>query len=175
MHLTLIRHTSVDVKPGTCYGATDVGLSSAFETEAAQVKHNLEGKVFDKVFTSPLTRCRKLASFCGFNDAIPDDRLMEMNFGEWEMKEYDLIEDPRLQEWFDDYINVRATGGESFMDQQKRVKSFINDIKMTGCDNIAVFAHAGILLQFMLLTSMITPAEAFRKQPPFGGIIEVDI
>lgn len=175
MHLTLIRHTSVAVPKGICYGATDVDVASTFELEATEVKQKLEGTVFDAVYTSPLSRCRKLADFCGYKCAIPDARLKEMNFGEWEMQPYDKIDDPRLQEWYDDYVNVRATGGESFKDQQERVKSFIIDLKKEGFKEVAIFAHAGILLQFIILTAMITPEEAFRLQPPFGGIIEVDI
>ncbi len=175
MHLTLIRHTSVDVPRGVCYGATDVDVTSTFKTEATEVKRKLYGAEFDAVYASPLSRCRKLAEFCGYENVRLDDRLKEMNFGEWEMKSYDLIDDPRLQEWFDDYINVRPTGGESFMDQQQRVKSFINDLKREDYDHVAIFAHAGILLQFMILTAMITPEEAFTRQPPYGGIIEVDI
>ena len=31
---------------------------------------------------------------------------MEMNFGEWEMMRYDKITDPRLQEWYADFMNV---------------------------------------------------------------------
>ena len=34
MELILIRHTSVDVPPGVCYGQTDVPLKSTFEQEA---------------------------------------------------------------------------------------------------------------------------------------------
>lgn len=172
MHLTLIRHTSVQVPRGICYGATDVDVSSTFETEAAEVRHKLDGAVFDAVYTSPLSRCHKLADFCGYENAICDDRLKEMNFGHWEMQLYDKIDDPRLQEWYDDYINVCPTGGESFIDQQQRVKSFIIQLKKEDYRHVAIFAHAGILLQFMILTSMITPDQAFSRQPPFGGIIE---
>ena len=71
-----------------------------------------------------MSRCMELARFCGYADAVKDDRLKEMNFGEWEMKAYDDIRDPRLQEWFDDYINVAPTGGESVSDQKERLESF---------------------------------------------------
>ena len=35
MEVILIRHTSVDVPPGVCYGQTDVPLKPTFEQEAA--------------------------------------------------------------------------------------------------------------------------------------------
>ena len=116
MEVVLIRHTSVDVPRGVCYGQTDVPLKSTFTEEAEVVKGLLSlHEPFDAVYTSPLSRCRHLATHCGYSDAMRDDRIMEINFGEWEMQAYDEIKDPRLQEWYDDYLNVAATGGESFM------------------------------------------------------------
>ena len=35
MEVILIRHTSVDVPVGICYGQTDVPLKESFEEEAA--------------------------------------------------------------------------------------------------------------------------------------------
>lgn len=42
MEIVLIRHTSVDVPPGVCYGQTDVPLKPSFEQEAAVTKENLK-------------------------------------------------------------------------------------------------------------------------------------
>ena len=42
MEIVLIRHTSVDVPPGVCYGQTDVPLKPSFEQEAAVSKENLK-------------------------------------------------------------------------------------------------------------------------------------
>lgn len=175
MKLTLVRHTSVDVPRGVCYGQSDVGLRSSFPEEAAKVKAALDGRLFDKVFTSPLSRCTRLAEACGYPDAVRDDRLKELDFGEWEMKCYDEITDPRLQEWYADYFNVRATGGESFADQNLRLKSFLNDLLKKPYDNVAIFAHGGILLQAMLISGIITPEQAFDSLPPYGGIVELEL
>lgn len=79
MKMTLVRHTSVDVPKGVCYGQSDVGLRATFAEEAERVRENLKGRKFDAVYTSPLSRCVKLASFCGYEDAVRDKRLMEMN------------------------------------------------------------------------------------------------
>ena len=38
MDVFLIRHTSVDVPKGFCYGATDVALSDSFAIEADVVR-----------------------------------------------------------------------------------------------------------------------------------------
>ena len=111
MEVILIRHTSVDVPPGVCYGQTDVPLKPTFEQEAAVTQENLKAFLpFDHVYTSPLTRCVRLATYCGYPDAERDKRIMEINFGSWEMKPFDRNDDPRLQEWYADYLNVAATG-----------------------------------------------------------------
>ena len=85
MEVILIRHTSVAVPRGTCYGWSDVDVSESFEQEAAMTKKKLEGMVFDHVFSSPLRRARKLAAYCGYDNPTLDDRLKEMNMGDWEM------------------------------------------------------------------------------------------
>lgn len=130
MEVILIRHTSVDVPPGMCYGQTDVPLKPTFETEAAVTAENLKAYLpFDHVYTSPLTRCVRLATYCGYPDAERDKRIMEINFGDWEMKPFEQNEDPRLQEWYADYMNVAATGGESFTMQYRRVSQFLDELK----------------------------------------------
>lgn len=175
MKITFVRHTSVDVPPMTCYGQTDVPLKDSFPQEADAVRKQLEGRVFEAVFTSPLTRCVRLAEYCGYPDAMRDDRLKELDFGEWEMKRYDEIDDPRLREWYDDYINVRATGGESFADQGRRLAEFLESLRERGGENVLVFAHGGILMQAMLLSGDVAAEELFSHQPPYGGIIEMEI
>lgn len=108
MKLTLIRHTRVEVPAGTCYGNSDVDVAETFPEEAEKVKAGLVGTRFDAVYSSPLQRCTKLAAYCGFPDPVLDDRLKELNFGHWEGKRWEEIKDPKLQEWYDNWLNVPA-------------------------------------------------------------------
>ncbi len=175
MKVKLIRHTSVDVPKGICYGQTDVPLKETFREEAALTHNVIAAERFDKVFTSPLSRCTKLADQCGYTDAIRDDRLKELNFGEWEMQGFDQITDPRMQEWFDNYLNVPATGGESFMMQYQRVSSFLEEMKQEGYEHIAVFAHGGVLICAQIYAGKLKPEDAFSSIPPYGAVIEIEI
>lgn len=176
MRITFVRHTSVDVEPHTCYGQTDVDLKESFTTEASIVKKNIEdmGVSFGKVFTSPLKRARLLADFCGYTDAVADHRLMEMNFGEWEMQKYDRIKDPRLQEWMNDWLHVRATGGESAMDQMLRVKEFVEDSLELGEEEILVFTHGGVMACARCIAGICPPEKMFENQPSYGGILTLE-
>jgi len=176
MEVLLIRHTAVEVAPGICYGQTDVPLKSTFEQEAEIVKGALlSHEPFDAVYTSPLSRCARLAVYCGYPDAILENRIMEINFGEWEMQPYAEIQDPRLQEWYDDYLNVRATGGESFMILYERVVSFLEELKTEQYSKVALFCHGGSILCAQVYAKTISVEEAFKSLTPYGGIVRINI
>lgn len=177
MILSFVRHTSVDVPKGVCYGQTDVAVAETFTTEASAVKQKLASSEFNHIFTSPLSRCTRLASFCGYPEAIRDPRLLEMNFGDWEMQRYDAIEDPHIQEWYDDYLNVTPTNGESFRDQQKRLRSFLSELSASYPENskILIFAHAGIIVQARFLLADIPESSIFTDLPAFGEIVSLNL
>ena len=78
MNIYLIRHTSVDVPKGLCYGLSDVPLRPTFEIGAAVTKAKIESIHFDMAYTSPLSRCTRLAQYCGFGDAIRDPRILNL-------------------------------------------------------------------------------------------------
>ena len=178
MELIAIRHTSVAVPPGVCYGQTDVPLRPTFETEAALTLARLkellaDGREPDAVYTSPLSRCTRLADYCGYPEALRDERVLEMNFGRWEMQSFDAIDDPRLQEWFADYLHVPATGGESFQMQYERVSAFLNELREQPWQRVALFAHGGVLISAQIYAGLLTPEEAFSALTPYGGIIRI--
>lgn len=174
--LTLVRHTSVAVEPGVCYGRTDVPLlEDIFPIQAESVSLSLAGQEFERVFTSPLSRCMRLARACGYPDAEPDPRLAEMDFGEWEMQRWDHITDPRLSEWYADWLHVSPTGGESFLDQQRRLAGFISDLRGSGCRRALVFTHGGIIMQAMLLARTATLETIFSQQPPYASVTNITI
>ncbi len=176
MKLVLIRHTSVAVPKGVCYGQTDVPLSETFPNEASEVKKKLEKYNFDKVFCSPLSRCVALAEFCGYPDAVRDERLKELNFGKWEMKSYDDLMGPELQKWFDDYINTIPPEGESVMQQQQRFIDFIDSLGNKKTDaTIGIFTHGGILINALVAIGGKKFEDVYNSIPPYGSIIELDI
>ena len=176
MEVILIRHTSVDVPPGVCYGQTDVPLKPTFEAEAAVTAENLKAYLpFDHVYTSPLTRCVRLATYCGYPDAERDKRIMEINFGDWEMKPFEQNEDPRLQEWYADYINVAATGGESFAMQYRRVSQFLDELKNEALYTRCLSSHTERINLRTTLCRNPKAEEAFDALTPYGGIVRINL
>jgi alpha-ribazole phosphatase len=57
MKLTLIRHTSLQVPVGVCYGQSDIDVAASFANELELTKAKIAGMMFDAVYTSPLQRC----------------------------------------------------------------------------------------------------------------------
>ena len=176
MQITLVRHTSVDVPPGTCYGQTDVPVKASFPEEAAVVKANLQAFLpFDQVYCSPLSRAVQLATFCGYPDAVRDDRLKEMNMGRWEMLRYDDIRDPLIQEWYNDYLHVPTPDGESFEMQFRRVSQFLEELRQQPYERVAIFAHGGVLICAQVFAGTVSFDKAFSALIPYGGIVQIEI
>lgn len=175
MEIYLIRHTSVDVPPGTCYGQTDVPLRDTFEQEAAQTLQQLTGLSFDKVYTSPLSRAARLAAFCGFPEAERCDRLKEMNMGEWEMRRFDDITDPQLQRWYNDYLNQPTQGGESFRQLYARVTDFLDELRRKDYRRVAIFAHGGVLICARVYAGQLRLEDGFDNLTPYGGVERIEL
>ena len=171
----MIRHTHVGVPKGTCYGWSDVPVADTFETEATKTSKKLmdilaDGIAPDIIFSSPLTRALKLANFCGYNNPIKDDRLKEMNMGQWEMQKYDEIKDDALQMWYEDYMHLKATGGEGFPDLYKRVSSFLSELKTKEYRRVVIFAHGGVLLCAGIHAGLFPAEGCFKHLVECGGI-----
>lgn len=175
MKVILIRHTSVDVPKGVCYGQTDVPVAATFPEEAELTKKALGDRTFDAVFSSPLTRARLLADYCGYPTPVTDNRLMEMNMGDWEMKRYDDIKDDNLQKWYDDYMHVATTNGESFPMVYERVAGFLDELKQKPYRQVAIFAHCGVLLCAGIYGGLFKEEGCFEHTVEYGGIEEIEI
>ena len=176
MEVILIRHSSVDVPKGTCYGQSDVPVATTFEQEAEATKQNLvQYEPFDQVYASPLTRARKLAAYGGYPQPRLDNRLKEMYMGEWEMQLYDEIKDVRLQDWYNDYMHMPTPGGEGFPQVYERVAAFLDELKTKDYRRVAIFAHGGVLICAGLYAGLFSEKDAWDHLVPFGGIEKIEI
>lgn len=169
MKIYLIRHTAVGISPGICYGQTDVPLKESFEREAEIVKTNLDQIEPSVIFSSPLSRCTRLAAYCGFKKPVLDNRVMELNFGDWEGQEWDKID---MSVWETDWVNPPAPNGESFMDMYNRIWSFFDELKEKKYNNVFVFTHGGVISCARVYFEQADINETFDLMPKYGEIVE---
>ena len=177
MKLTLIRHTSVDVPKGICYGITDVPLALTFRSELESIRQKLADKIFDAVFSSPLSRCTKLATELFPEEQLRiDHRLTELDFGDWEMMPWDeIFESPEGKVWFGNYTRACCPNGESLIDLISRTKMFLDDLKEMKHERIVLLTHAGVIRALMCLIQHKTPEEAFQTPLVYGQILSFNL
>lgn len=173
MTLYLVRHTRVEVAPGICYGQSDVPLADSFKTESESILAKLSEIQFEDIFCSPLSRCVELGHL--FTPEVKrDDRLKELNFGEWEGLAWDTVfESDTGKKWFTNYLKESCPKGESYQDMLRRVKSFIADLPDTD-GNILIITHAGVIRAFSVLVKKWSVKKAFDKPVDYGQITVIE-
>lgn len=144
MEVYVIRHTPVATGKDTCYGQTDVPLADTFSEDAEHFKKKLPTD-FDAVYCSPLQRCKDLVTTLNFNNISFDNALMEMNFGDWENKKWNDIDQDELNIWMTDFVKVKTPGGENLIELFDRVKSFVDNLKLQPFKKVLLITHAGVI------------------------------
>jgi alpha-ribazole phosphatase len=160
MQLYLIRHPKTIVKDGICYGRTDLAVDAA---EVERVATSLLERLPDNVaiWTSPLQRCRLLAERIAkargttFHE---DARLMEMDFGAWEMQSWDAVPREEIDAWTKDVVYYSPGGGESVFQAAVRVKQFADE-HMHRASPAAVICHAGTIRLLLACAEFNDPEE----------------
>jgi len=145
MKLFFLRHTSLKVGVDVFYGQTDLDVSDKFEKEVKLIKKKILDFNIDtstiKVYSSPLKRCIKLTNRLTEN-YIVDERIKEMNLGDWEMKKMSSIPDKEKLEWENNLLSFKIPNGESNNEFLERLQSFLDDIFKFNEDAL-IICHAG--------------------------------
>ncbi len=178
MNLFLIRHTQVDVETDICYGQTDVDVAATFSTESKKVANRITGIYFDKIYSSPLKRCRLLAeNIFHEKEIIYNKKLMELNFGDWEMKTWDDIYFlPEGKVWMDNYHLFPTKNGESYPEMVKRIKEFYTELTREPKGNIAIITHAGVIRIFKSIIENKPIKELFSTfKPEYGSVLKLEV
>ena len=132
-------------------GQKDVPLSDRGREQARELAEQAATERIAAVYTSPLSRARETAEIVGARIGLvprPDDRLKEVDVGEWQDRLKDDVEREDPDGWAafraagDDW---RFPGGESFAEQQERVIEALVDITQRGDLPALVVCHRGVV------------------------------
>lgn len=150
MRLYVIRHGQTTTNLKKCWtGWLDVPLTEKGVQDAIATRDYLSRVHFDKVFTSDLQRARHTAEIVVPNteyEALP--LLREVNVGSVAGLPYAEAIVPKNAKGINDYSTI---GGESPEEFWGRVRSFLEMAKTLPCENVAAFAHAGVLRTMFML------------------------
>jgi alpha-ribazole phosphatase len=178
MDIVLIRHPAVALDAGVCYGHTDVALAedAAVSSSALALKLvTLQVPAPRVLISSPLTRCAALAAEIA-NDfgcvLSHDDRLKEMNFGDWETQRWDEIDRALLDNWAANFEHARAHGGESVAQFVARVRAWLDAFAQTRELSPAyVVTHAGVMRAIASIVLDVPLERCLRWSLDMTGVV----
>lgn len=153
---------------GLCYGRTDLPLAE----DVAGWAQNLRAATAEKLpcYTSPLQRCRLLAE--ALHPAPEaDPRLMEMDFGAWEMQPWDAIPRAGLDAWAADPLGFAPPGGESVTQMQARLLDFLAERTET---ELLLVTHGGVIKLLWGLAHGEPPQVWQARRFDYGCLVELN-
>lgn len=136
MNLYIIRHGQTDMNVlHRMQGRTDTRLNEKGRQQAREAAKFLkkEGIVPDRVIVSPLDRARETAEIVSGRPRDlqePDDRIIEMCFGEAEGKPNEELAQGFYESFFRTVVDYEPPdGAESYEDLFDRIADFVEDLR----------------------------------------------
>lgn len=197
MELVLVRHPETSAPKGTCYGTKDFPLLEPVRNTTVRSYPELKFP-YPILLASPLPRARSLAEdLISYNSEIQtkaglkleptslfyDERLQEMDFGDWEGKLWNELPKRETMLWMADFVNRKTPNGEAFTDLIERTKQFLNDWRSQGkkrqeaefqlkspLGGLLVVAHSGSIRAILCQLDGIPFDKAFEEKIEFGSV-----
>lgn len=186
-HLYVFRHGQTEYNREKIFtGWLDSQLTQLGVEQAQILGQLLIEKKIDLAFQTRLTRSQDtLKEVLIFHpeceQIITDDRMIERSYGDLAGKSHQSIIDQYGQEqfeiWHRDY-RIAPPGGESFADVEKRVQSFIDDLKKNyaGTDHgIAISAHGNSIRIFRKIIEVQPIDEVIKWTIPYDKFFEYEL
>lgn len=188
MDIYLIRHTEVAVGRSVSYGQSDVELATNYIEQRDRIITLLPSETDPSaqptyLFSSPLNRCRLLANDLAKSSAVDlqtvqfDERLKELNFGEWEMTPWTDIPRSSLDPWMADFVNVGPPNGETFQNLFDRVGDFwtekIIPLAVQNAGPAYVVTHGGVIRALLCLFLDLSLQNAYRIHLDYGSLTKL--
>ncbi len=171
--LYITRHgETVWNKQKRMQGWRDSELTETGVRNAGLLGDRLRDVPFDAIYSSPSIRTRSTAELIKGEKDIPinfDEKLKEINMGEWEGKTVSFIEDNDPEQfhcfWNTPHLYTAQTG-ENFGDLKNRVLAFLTSIQENHTSGtILVVTHA-VVIKTMMSLFKNNPLEKLWD-PPF--------
>lgn len=169
MNLYVVRHGEVVKKYLHRYiSTTDIGLSGAGKQQAKKLSDFLSAISFDVVYMSPRKRAIQTAAPLLMKkkiQALKDSRVAEIDLGPWEGKTSRQVKRMLPKDIACEKV---TSGGELYSDFQKRVRTFLADIRQKHTkDTVAVVTHKGVVRE---MYKVLLQDESLIVDQDYGAI-----
>ena len=170
MSIYLIRHGKTVANEQHLYcGSTDLPLSDGGREELHSMRYDITPERF---VTSGMKRTDEtLRILFGNVPFSVDSRFREVDFGDFEMKSYEMLkDDPAYQIWLtgDNEANT-PPGGESGVQMTRRVLEAFREIP----DGTALVTHGGVIAAIMASLFPADGKHRYQWQPRNGHGYEI--
>lgn len=162
VYITYFVHgTTTDNEQEISSGWKDVELSPKGIDQSLKLKDQIGDKHFEVVFCSDLIRAIQSAklTFEGQVEIVPDPRLRECNYGDFNGKPSIIVEPMQEKNITNPFPN-----GESYEGVKLRIADFLNDLKTNyPGKHVAIVAHKAPQLSLDVLIKGVSWEEAFAN------------
>lgn len=183
MELYLVRHTTPDIAKGVCYGKSDIDVAAhSFAAELEAICHKLAGITSlaidsSAIYSSPMQRCTKLAdelaSSLNLSPPTQDPRLVELDFGDWELCSWDDIPRDAFDAWAHDHVDQAPPNGESFYALHQRAAAFLAEVSAKPASACVVVTHGGVIRALLGEVLGLPLIDTFRFQIDFASVTQL--
>ncbi len=185
MKIYVIRHGETDTnKQEMLQGQCDDPINENGVLLAEITGRAMRGIRFDGCISSPLQRATKTAEIVlreSGNGDVPietDDRLMEIEFGEWEHKhlkpEYGEVDPELLEIFYHDTLRFPgAAGGESIDDVCRRTQAALKELIARDDGRTWLVSMHGCSLRAMLNFLYDDPSDFWHGHVPYNCSVTI--
>ncbi len=149
MKIWIARHGQTRYnKQHLMQGRTDEPLNETGIQQAKTAREKIGDIKFDAVYASPLSRAITTGSIVGNVDPseiIIDERLIEADFGRYELKNYYLLGLPMMLYWYLPELFPAPETVETIASMIERSHSFLKELERKSYDNVLIACHGGIM------------------------------
>jgi alpha-ribazole phosphatase len=182
VRLMLVRHGEPeDAARGRCYGKLDVGLSDLGREHVRQTARWLERIPFIAIYASPRRRARESAEIIAnqlLRDVYVEDRLCEIDFGEFEGMTYDEVAEHYPEEylaWMNRPTEVIFPGGESFEQMRERVTCAAAQVRASyRGQTVILVTHGGVYRIILAEALRMESRDIFRLDQAYAAVSMID-
>ncbi|MCP4789566.1 MAG: histidine phosphatase family protein [Gammaproteobacteria bacterium] len=172
LRLTLLRHGHTTSGP-VYRGRVDSPLS---DKGWQQMRESVKGIDADMVVASPLQRCAGFAEQLG-PPLLTDDRLMEMDFGEWDGRDREEVwqqDKDAVKAFWANPMQVCPPGGENLTQVQERASAALHEHVQSALaqnkQHLLLVSHGGVIRCLIGKVLQMKGQGLFHLYVPYAGL-----